>query len=71
MLEIYNELIKINNEDFFTFLLKAAIPLLRIDKIENYLRIIDTTKDINTTESKKIKSYECQMNYFIFLSCKR
>jgi Pentapeptide repeats (8 copies) len=58
-LEIYNELIKINDEDFFTFLLKAAIPLLRIDKIENYLRILDTTKDIDTTEKRKIKSYEC------------
>jgi hypothetical protein len=67
MLEIYNELIKINDEDFFTFLLKAAIPLLRIDKIGNYLRIIDTTKDINTTESKKIKSYECLDELFHLL----
>ena len=58
-LEIYNELIEINDEDFFTFLLKAAIPLLRIDNIENYLRIVDTTKDIDTTENRKIKSYEC------------
>jgi Pentapeptide repeats (8 copies) len=32
---------------------------LRIDNIENYLRIVDTTKDIDTTKNRKIKSYEC------------
>ena len=56
-LPIYNEIIKINDEELFNFLQGASIPLLRIDKIENYLRSVDT-KNIDTTQSTKIKSYE-------------
>jgi hypothetical protein len=38
---------------------QAAELLLRIDKIENYLRAVDTKKDIDTTkEILEIKSYE-------------
>jgi uncharacterized protein YjbI with pentapeptide repeats len=40
---IYEKLIKIDDNDLFTFLKIAAAPLLKIDKIENYLRIVDTT----------------------------
>ena len=58
-LQLYNELIKTNDEEFFDFLVNAAIPLLRIDRIENYLRIVDTRRNIDTTENTKIKSYEC------------
>ena len=37
----------------------ASIPLLRIGKIENYLRVVDTKKDIDTTsENIEIISYE-------------
>jgi uncharacterized protein YjbI with pentapeptide repeats len=40
---IYSKLIKIDDNDLFTFLKIASVPLLKIDKIENYLRIVDTT----------------------------
>ena len=43
----------------FTFLTQAAEPLLRIDNIENYLRAVDTKKDIDTTKDiVEIKGYE-------------
>jgi succinate dehydrogenase flavin-adding protein (antitoxin of CptAB toxin-antitoxin module) len=59
VLEIYNKIIEINDEDLFIFLTQAAEPLLRIDKIENYLRAVDTKKDIDDTKSiQEIKSYE-------------
>ena len=59
ILEIYNKISEINDEDLFTFLTQAAEPLLRIDKIENYLRAVDTKKDIDATKSiLEIKSYE-------------
>jgi uncharacterized protein YjbI with pentapeptide repeats len=37
---------------------EASIPLLKIDKVENYLRAVDS-KNIDTTTNTKIKSYEC------------
>ena len=59
ILEIYNKIIEINDEDLFTFLTQAAEPLLRIGNIENYLRAVDTKKDIDTTKNiLEIKSYE-------------
>jgi len=57
-LKTYNEIIDINDEELFTFLKGASISLLKIDKIENYLRAVDS-KNINTiTTNKKIKGYE-------------
>lgn len=59
ILDIYNKIIEINDDDLFTFLKQAAEPLLRIDKIEKYLRAVDTKKNIDTTTSiMEIKSYE-------------
>ena len=59
ILEIYNKISEINDEDLFTFLTQAAEPLLKIGNIENYLRAVDTKKDIDATKSiLEIKSYE-------------
>jgi uncharacterized protein YjbI with pentapeptide repeats len=56
-LKIYNEIIEINDEELFAFLEEASISLLKIDKIENYLRAVDS-KNIDTTTNIKITSYE-------------
>ena len=59
VLEIYNKIIEINDADLFTFLTQAAEPLLRIGNIENYLRAVDTKKDIDSIKKiLEIKSYE-------------
>ncbi len=59
ILEIYNKIIEINDDDFFTFLTQAVEPLLRIGKIENYLRAVDTKKDIDVIRNiQEIKGYE-------------
>ena len=57
ILDIYNKIIEINDEDLFSFLKDASIPLLKIDKIENYLRAVDS-KNVDITKSTKIKGYE-------------
>jgi uncharacterized protein YjbI with pentapeptide repeats len=57
--DVYKELIDKNDNDLFTFLKIASIPLLKIDKIESYLRIVDTTgitvkrKDFKDTDIEK------------------
>jgi hypothetical protein len=56
-LKIYNEIIGISDEELFAFLQEASISLLKIDKIENYLRAVDS-KNIDTTTNIKIASYE-------------
>ena len=59
ILEVYNKIIEIKDEDLFTFLKVAAESLLRIDNIENYLRTVDTKKDIDTAKNiLPIKGYE-------------
>lgn len=66
---IYSKLIEINDNDLFIFLKLASVPLLKIDKIENYLRIVDTTdltikreeqegKIINTQEQLELLQNE-------------
>ena len=57
-IKIYNEIIEINDEELFTFLQEASISLLKIDKIENYLRAVDSKNIDTTTTNAKIKSYE-------------
>ena len=58
--DIYSRLIEIDDNDLFTFLQIASKPLLIIDKIENYLRIVDTTgltikeKDIKIIDSQEL-----------------
>lgn len=42
--DMYSKLIEINDNDLFIFLKLASVPLLKIDKIENYLRIVDNTQ---------------------------
>ena len=57
--DIYKRLIEIDDNDLFTFLKIASIPLLKIDKIESYLRIVDTSgitierKDFKDIDSEK------------------
>jgi hypothetical protein len=57
--DVYKRLVEIDDNDLFTFLKVASVPLLKIDKIESYLRIVDTTgitikrKDFIDTDSKK------------------
>jgi Pentapeptide repeats (8 copies) len=58
ILDIYNMIIKLKDEDLFNFLVQAAEPLLRIDKIENYLRAVVTKKMEGTTGNTRIKGYE-------------
>src|SRR5215211_3088328 len=41
--DVYKRLVEIDDNDLFTFLKSASVPLLKIDKIESYLRIVDTT----------------------------
>jgi hypothetical protein len=55
----YKKLIETNDNDLFTFLKIASIGLLKIDNIDNYLRVIDNTgitnkkKDLKEIDSKK------------------
>jgi uncharacterized protein YjbI with pentapeptide repeats len=57
--DIYSELIKIDDNDLFTFLKVASKPLLEIDNIEDFLRIVETTgltiktKDVIIIDSQK------------------
>jgi Cdc6-like AAA superfamily ATPase len=57
--EIYKKLIEIDDNDLFTFLKIASRPLLEIDKIESYLRIVDNSgitierKDLLDIDSEK------------------
>ena len=61
IIEIYRKIADINDDDLFMFLKESAKSLLKIDKIENYLRVADETKkiDTNTIESNvEIKGLE-------------
>ena len=61
--DIYNKLIEIDDNDLFAFLQIASVPLLKIDTIDSYLRIVDTTgltikgKDVKEIDSKKPLEY--------------
>ena len=61
--DIYNKLIEINDKDLFIFLKIASVPLLKIDKIDSYLKIVDTTGlTSKRKEVKEINSKE-QLEY--------
>jgi uncharacterized protein YjbI with pentapeptide repeats len=45
IVQIYQKIIDINDDDFFIFLRAAAMSLLKIERIENYLRAVDTNFD--------------------------
>jgi hypothetical protein len=55
---VIQKIIDINDNDLFIFLKEAAASLLKIDKIENYLRAVDNTKIDAQQSYLEIKGHE-------------
>jgi hypothetical protein len=50
ILEIYKKLVELDDEDLFLFLKESAPTLIKIDRIDKYLRVVEETSPANKIE---------------------